>query len=68
MKGEILVIMEYSKETLELLLDIIPDYIFYTDLDGKIIYCNKRYAKKIIKKPKGEIYGKTHEELNLFKE
>lgn len=68
MKGDILVITEYSKETLELLLDIIPDYIFYTDLDGRIIYCNERYAKKIIKKPRKEVYGKTHEELNLFNE
>lgn len=68
MKGEILVIMEYSKETLELLLDIIPDYIFYTDLDGRIIYCNEGYAKSFIGKPKGEVYGKTYEELNIVDE
>ena len=68
MKGEVLVTKEYSKEILELLLDIIPDYIFYTDLDGRIIYCNERYAKKIIKKSREEVYGKTHKDLNLFKE
>ena len=45
MKGEILVTNKYSKEILELLLNIILDYTFYTHLDRRIIYCNERYAK-----------------------
>lgn len=55
-----------SKETLEILLDTIPDYIFYKNLDGKITYCNKNYADKVICRPKIDIYGKTYEELNIL--
>lgn len=58
---------QYTKDTLELLLDIVPDYIFYRDLMGRIIYCNESYAKEFVGKSKDEIYGKTYEELGLLK-
>lgn len=57
---------QYSKKTIEMLLDTIPDYIFYRDLEGKITYCNKGYADNFIGKPKHYIYGKTCEELNVL--
>ena len=59
---------QYTKETLELLLDIVPDYIFYRDLMGRNIYCNEGYAKEFIGKSKGEIYGKTYAELDGLKQ
>ena len=58
---------QYTKDTLELLLDRVPDYIFYRDLMGRNIYCNESYAKDFIGKPKEEIYGKTYEELDVLK-
>lgn len=58
---------QYTKDTLELLLDIVPDYIFYRDLMGRNIYCNEGYARDFIGKPKEEIYGKTYEELGVLK-
>lgn len=66
MKGEILVTNKYSKEILELLLDIILDYTFYTHLIEELFIATKD-MQKIIKKHK-DVYGKIHEELNLFKE
>ncbi len=38
----------HKRELLEQLLDLIPDYIFYRDVDGKNIYCNKSYAENLI--------------------
>lgn len=58
---------QYTKDTLELLLDRVPDYIFYRDLMGRNIYCNEGYAKDFIGKSKDEIYGKTYEELDVLK-
>ncbi|MBC5998361.1 PAS domain S-box protein [Romboutsia ilealis] len=57
----------YSKELLEQLLDLIPDYIFYRDIDGKNIYCNKSYADNLIGLPKSLIYGKTYDELPVLR-
>lgn len=63
MKGDI-----YSKETLEKLLDLIPNYIFFRDLEGKNIYCNKSYAEEFIGLPKEEIYGKDYDDLHMLKQ
>ncbi|WP_195986355.1 PAS domain-containing sensor histidine kinase [Clostridium sp. D53t1_180928_C8] len=57
---------KYSEKILEMLFDTIPDYIFYKDLDGRIIYCNKSYAENFIGKPRNDIYGRTYEELNIL--
>ena len=35
---------KYSNEILESLLDSIPEYIFYRDINGKNLYCNRSYA------------------------
>lgn len=59
---------QYTKDTLELLLDTVPDYIFYRDLMGRNIYCNEGYAKEFIGKSKDEIYGKTYAELDELKQ
>ncbi|RDY27425.1 PAS domain-containing sensor histidine kinase [Romboutsia weinsteinii] len=58
---------EYSKKTLESILDTIPEYIFYRDLKGRNIYCNESYASDFIGKPKDKIYGKTYEELEVLR-
>ena len=49
----------YSNEILGALLDAIPEYIFYRDLDGKNLYCNRSYAECFIGKPKSDIVGKS---------
>ncbi|RDY26295.1 PAS domain S-box protein [Romboutsia weinsteinii] len=56
----------YSKDILESLLDMIPDYIFYRDLEDKNIYCNKSYANEFIGKTQEEILGKTYNTLNIL--
>ena len=53
----------YSNEILGALLDAIPEYIFYRDLDGKNLYCNRSYAECFIGKPKSDIVGKSYSEL-----
>lgn len=54
---------EYSNEILESLLEAIPEYIFYRDLDGKTLYCNKGYAEEFIGKRKSDIIGESYKNL-----
>ncbi len=54
---------EYSNEILGALLDAMPEYIFYRDLDGRSLYCNKSYAEDFIGKQKSDIIGKLYSEL-----
>lgn len=55
--------MKYSNEILESLLEVIPEYIFYRDLDGKNLYCNKSYAEELIGRKKEDVIGKPYHEL-----
>lgn len=57
----------YDKNTLEKLLDLMPEYIFFRDIDGKNIYFNRSYAENLIGLPKDEIYGKTYMDLPTLK-
>lgn len=44
---------------LHVLLDTIPMPIFYEDIEGKIIGCNKVFQEQILTLPKEEFFGKT---------
>jgi PAS domain S-box-containing protein len=47
---------------LETLMDTIPDPVFYKDLEGRLLGCNKAY-EVLVGRPKAEILGRTIAEL-----
>lgn len=64
---------EENKETkkinaMQLLGDSISDYIFYKDIDSRIIGCNKSYAEELIELDKSEIIGKTAKDIPVIDE
>ncbi len=44
---------------METLIDTIPNPIFYKNVDGVYVGCNKMFAGKILGLPRREIFGKT---------
>lgn len=52
-----------QKQFLKILIDTIPDCIFYKDKNGKFLGCNDSMCKAILREEK-EIIGKTEKELN----
>lgn len=54
---------KYSNEILESLLDSIPEYIFYRDINGKNLYCNRSYAEEFLGRRKSEVIDKSYKDL-----
>lgn len=54
---------KYSNEILESLLDSIPEYIFYRDINGKNLYCNRSYAEEFLGRRKSEVIDKPYKDL-----
>ncbi|MGG5461548.1 PAS domain-containing sensor histidine kinase [Clostridium sp. B9] len=52
----------YEKKMLDLFLDSLTDYVFFKDIAGKYLNCNKAFANKI-GLDKKEILGKTDKEI-----
>lgn len=48
-----------QKKFLKTMLDTIPDYIFYKDIDGVYLGCNKANAEKYLGVNEDEVKGKT---------
>ncbi len=46
-------------EFLGTLIETIPNPVYYTDLDGRLIECNRAYAE-LLGKPKEELFGAQH--------
>lgn len=57
--------LKQQHQTIEILMDAIPDYIFYKDLDSMLVYCNKSYAEKLVELPKSEIIGKKDSDMKV---
>lgn len=53
---------------IQLLGDTISDYIFYKDVDSRIISCNKSYAEELVELDKSEIIGKTVKDIPVIDE
>lgn len=53
--------------TIQLLIDTIPDYIVYKDTNGNILACNKSYANEILDLDRKDIIGKTYKELPIVR-
>lgn len=54
----------YSWDTLESLLNVISEYIFYIDLVNDTTYCNKGYAEEFIGDFKWETIGKPYKNVS----
>ncbi|EGT3617725.1 PAS domain S-box protein, partial [Clostridium perfringens] len=54
--------LKKEKEMLDLFIDSLTDYVFFKDIDGKYINCNKAFENKI-GLDKKNIIGKTDREL-----
>ncbi|MDZ5253402.1 sensor histidine kinase [Clostridium sp. LIBA-8841] len=54
--------LEKEKDMLDLFLDSLTDYVFFKDIDGKYINCNKAFENKIGMEKKN-IVGKTDREI-----
>ena len=54
---------KYSNEILESLLDSIPEYIFYRDINGKNLYCNRSYVEEFLGRRKSEVIDKSYKDL-----
>lgn len=52
--------------TVQLLIDTIPDYIFYKDIDGNIVGCNKSYATELVELDRNDIIGKSYKDLPVI--
>ena len=52
-----------QKRFLKTMLDTIPDYIFYKDIDSAYLGCNKAYAEKYLGVNENEVRGKTDFDL-----
>lgn len=50
-------------KTIQLLVDTIPDYIFYKDVNGNIKGCNKSYANELVELDRRYIIGKSYKDL-----
>jgi diguanylate cyclase (GGDEF)-like protein/PAS domain S-box-containing protein len=55
--------MHRSLHFLETLLDTIPAPVFYKDVTGRYLGCNRQFAEQIMNRPKNEIIGRTRQEL-----
>ena len=64
-KEEVFNIIEIQKNFFKQMLNAIPDFIFYKDIDSKYLGCNKAFAEKVIGLKEDEIIGKT--DLDLVK-
>lgn len=51
--------LQKQKKFLKLLIDTIPDFIFYKDQNGRYLGCNKIFAEKFARLPEEELVGKT---------
>lgn len=60
--------LQNQKRFLKVLMDEIPDLIFYKDTNSVYIGCNKAFAKAFIGKDEDEIVGKTDFDLVSNKE
>jgi PAS domain S-box-containing protein len=57
--------LDNQRKFLKLILDAIPDAIYFKGEDSKYIGCNKSFAQKIAKLNEEQIIGKTDCDLNL---
>ena len=55
----------YSKAILQLVINSIPQYIFWKDLDGRYMGCNTRYANYVGFEHSSDLVNKTDAELNV---
>lgn len=53
-----------SIEEIESVLDLIPLQIAYRNLEGKYIYCNKKYASQLGINEREKLYGKKCDEID----
>lgn len=60
--GELENKLEQEKDMLDLFLDSLTDYVFFKDIDGKYINCNKAFENKVGMEKKN-IIGKTDREI-----
>lgn len=51
--------LQNQKRFLKLMMDAIPDYIFFKDINSRYIGCNKAFAEGFIGLDEAEIIGKT---------
>ncbi|WP_024613180.1 PAS domain-containing sensor histidine kinase [Clostridium sp. Ade.TY] len=51
-----------QKKLLELFIDAMPDYVFYKDINGNYLICNRKFSEHL-GMSKNEIIGKTDYEL-----
>ena len=52
-----------QKRILKTMLDTIPDYIFYKDINSAYLGCNKAYAERYLGISEGQVIGKTDYDL-----
>lgn len=50
------------------MVDVIPDFIFFKDLDSRFVGCNKAYAEKFVGLTESEVIGKTDYDMFASKE
>ena len=55
----------YSKAILQMVINSIPQYIFWKDVAGRYMGCNSRYANYVGYEHSDELENKTDAELNL---
>ncbi len=55
-------------DDIELVSDNLSDYIFYKDIDSRIINCNKSYAQELVTLDKSEIIGKYTKDIPIISE
>ncbi|MDP4158945.1 MAG: PAS domain S-box protein [Bacillota bacterium] len=53
----------YQNRFLKTILDAIPDFIFYKDVNSVLIGCNKAYAQRVLGINEDEVRGKTDFDL-----